>query len=169
MLSKEEDGHTSEILFSLPLNRGKIVSAKWCAVVSNIVLLNVFCVAVYTMGFVILGEKIPQKEFLLYHFMQIIMQIELAALGYVISAFMKKNKLGLGLGIALLFYAYDLIARIIPDLSEYKWISPFSYANAADVFSTGEIQMDATVFGLVVLGISLCVAYFTYVKRDLAS
>lgn len=169
MLSKEEDGHTSEFLFSLPIGRGKVILSKWCAVVTHIILFNLLCVGLYVLGFLILGEEIPAKEFILYHMMQVVMQIEIAALCYGISAWMKKNKLGLGLGIVLLLYAYDLIARVIPDLSDYKIISPFSYANAADVLSTGEISVAAVVIGAIVLVFSVCMAFAVYVKRDLAA
>lgn len=169
MLSKEEDGHTSEFLFSLPIARGKTVAVKWCSIISNIILLNLFCAGVYLLGIEILGEDISLKEFFMYHAMQVIMQLEIAAVCYAISAFMKKNKLGLGLGLVLLLYAYDLIARVIPDLSEYKVITPFSYANAADIFSSGEIDMTAGSIGAVVLVFSILAAFWVYTKRDLAA
>ena len=169
MLSKEEDGHTGEFLFSLPIARGKAVIAKWCSVASHIFLFNLFCVGIYLLGFILLGEEVPMKEFILYHTMQLLMQLQIAAICYAVSAFMKKNKLGLGLGIVLLLYAYDLMARVIPDLSDSKILSPFSYANAADILSTGEISATATVLGVVILIISLCLAYIVYDKRDLAT
>lgn len=168
MLSKEEDGHTGEFLFSLPIARGRAVAAKWCAVVTHVLLFNMLCVGLYLCGIAILGEEMPMREFFLYHIMQFFMQLEIAAICYVISAFMKKNKLGLGLGIVLLLYAYDLIARVIPDLSDYKIISPFSYANAADILSTGEISVAAALIGTGVLIISMIVAHLVYVNRDLA-
>lgn len=169
MLSKEEDGHTSEFLFSLPVARGKVVLAKWGAVVTHIVLFNMLCVGIYLIGFAILGEDIPAKEFALYHLMQLFLQVELASICYGISAFMKKNKLGLGLGIVLLFYAYDLIARVIPDLSDYKMISPFAYANASDILSTGEVSAAAAILGAVILVAGVCISFGAYTKRDLAS
>ena len=81
----------------------------------------------------------------------------------------KKNKLGVGLGIVLLLYAYDLIARVIPDLSDSKVISPFSVANASEIFSTGEIEKTAAIIAAAVLIVSICIAYMGYTKRDLAS
>lgn len=169
ILSKEEDGHTGEFLFSLPVSRVKIITAKWCATITEIFIFNVSCVCIYVLGFVILEEEMPVKEFLLYHIMQIVMQIEIAGICFVISACMKKNKLGVGLGVVLLLYAYDMIARVIPDLSDYKVISPFSYANAADIFSTGEILVSAIIVGIVLLVASVSMAYVVYGKRDLAS
>ncbi len=169
MLSKEEDGHTSEFLFSLPISRKKAVAAKWCAAMVHIILFNIICVCIYKLGIVILGEEISDREFLLYHIMQILMQLEIAAICYAISACIKKSKLGFGLGIVLLLYAFDMITRVIPDLSDYKIITPFSYANAADVLSTGEIYNEAAILGIVILTFSVCISHVVYSGRDLAA
>lgn len=169
LLSKEEDGHTGEFLFSLPVAKGKVVAAKWCAAVTHIFLFNLLCVGLYLFGILILGEEMPMKEFLLYHIMQLVMQLEIAAVCFVLSAFSKRNRLGVGLGIVLMLYAYDLIARIIPDLSDRKIISPFSYANAADILSTGKIDTAALIIGIAVLVCCLCTSLAVYTKRDLAS
>lgn len=169
MLSKEEDGHTSEFLFSLPISRGLTLAAKWCGIMTHIFLFNLFCVGIYLLGITITGEEMPVKEFFLYHMMQLFLQLEIAALCYAISAFMKKNKPGFGLGVVLLLYAYDLIARVIPDLSDYNAASPYSYANAADLFSAGTIDTTAFLIGAAVLLISLCIAYKVYTQKDLAT
>ena len=97
------------------------------------------------------------------------MQLEIAGICFCMSSFMKKNKLGAGLGIVLLLYGYDLMARVIPDLSDYKIISPFSYANAADILSTGEISVSATVVGVIVLLVGVVLSYAVYTRRDLAA
>ncbi len=167
MLSKEEDGHTGEFLYTLPVSREKILASKAACVVTHIFFFNLLCVVMYVIGFRILGEEISIKEFSLYHVMQVLMQIEVGAVCYCISAFMRKNKLGIGLGVVLLFYAYDMIARVVPDLAEYKVISPFSYANAADIFSTGEVEVLAVGVGMCVVCISFIVAGRVYIKRDL--
>lgn len=169
MLSKEEDGHTSEFLFSLPVAREKVLFAKWLAIGTDVVLFNLCCTCLYLLGIAVLGEEMPMKEFFLYIAMQVLMQLELAAVCYAISSFLKKNKLGVGLGLVLLFYAYDLIARVVPDLEKYKPVSPFAYANAADILSTGKIQTGAAVFGAAALILSLCMAAFVYGRRDLAA
>lgn len=169
MLSKEEDGHTSEFLFTLPVSRAKVITSKLSAVITNVILFNVICVGVYALGIVLLDEDIDFDRFLLYHGMQLLMHLEIAGICFGLSAFMKKNKLGLGLGIVMLFYAYDLMARVIPDLKDYKLFSPFSYANAADVFSTGEVEIPALILGMGVMIVCVIAAYVRYGKRDLAA
>ena len=56
MLSKEEDGHTSEFLYTLPIARRKVISAKWGAVLSQILLFNLLCAGLYLLGIVIIKE-----------------------------------------------------------------------------------------------------------------
>ena len=168
ILSKEEDGHTSEFLFSLPVSRGKVIAAKWWAAAVHVVLFNVLCVVLYLTGIRILGEEMPMPEFFLYHGMQILMQLEIAAICFAFSAFLKKNKLGIGLGIVLLLYAADMMARVISDLKKCKLFSPFSYANAADILSTGSVDTAAVVIGIVLLAAGIVCAHVVYGKRDLA-
>lgn len=169
MLSKEEDGHTGEFLFTLPVSRGKVVLAKWGAIVTHVVFFNLICVGLYLVGIMALGEEMPMKEFFLFQGMQVVLHFEVAAVCYAVSAFLKKNKLGIGLGIVLLLYAYDLMARVVPDLEKVQWISPFAFSNAADILSTGEIKTGATVFGVLVLILGLATAYGRYTKRDFAT
>lgn len=169
MLSKEEDGHTSEFLYTLPVSRVRVITAKIVAMITNILIFNVLCVGMYLLGFAVLGESVPAKEFFMFHLMQFVMQLEIAGICLGLSACMKKNKLGVGLGIVLLFYAYDLIARVIPDLSDYKVISPFAYANAADIFSSGEVPFTALIIGVAVMAAGIIASYVVYTKRDLSA
>ncbi len=169
MLSKEEDGHTSEFLFTLPIAREKVITSKLLAILSNVVMFNVISVGAYFLGIVILGEDISYERFFLYHGMQLLMHLEIAGICFGLSAFMKKNKLGLGLGIVMIFYAFDLMARMIPDLKDYKLLTPFSYSNAADIFSTGNVDDTALVLGMVAMVLGTVAAYVRYGKRDLAA
>lgn len=169
MLSKEEDGHTSEFLFTLPLSRTKVITSKLAAVITNVIIFNVVSVGAYTLGIVILDENIDFVRFFLYHGMQVLTQLELAGICFGLSAFMKKNKLGLGIGIVVICYAYDLMVRVIPDLSDYKLISPYSYSNAADIFNTGKIEVPALVLGMIIMMVCVGAAYVRYGRRDLAA
>lgn len=169
ILSKEEEGHTGEFLYTMPIRRGKVVVMKWLAVVTQIILFNILAVSVYVCGILSLGEEITWKDYSLYHGMLLLLQLEVAAICFAISAFSKKNRLGIGLGVVLVLYGYDMMARVIPDLSDYKLISPYAYANAADIFSTGKTDETALIVGMVILVISFVVAYLCYTRRDLAS
>ena len=169
MLSKEEDGHTGEFLYSLPISRGKAVTVKALSLALTILLFQVVCGVLYVLGFVILGEDVPWQEFMTFMGMQLVMNLEIAAICFAVSAVSKKNKLGMGLGLALFLYLYDLMARVIPSLEDYIDIGPYSYANASQIFAGNELSAGAVAIGAAVLAIAVVMAYVGYLRRDLAS
>ena len=169
ILSKEEDGHTGEFLYSLPVSRGRAVTAKCLAVLINLVIFTVICGALYVLGFVMLGEEVLWKEMLIYLGRALLMNIEIATVALVISAASAKNRLGAGLGIALIFYAFDLIGRVVPDLKDYLFIGPFSYSNASEIFAGKETPAGAIILSIVLIVVALSSSYIIYLKKDLAS
>lgn len=168
LLSKEEEGHTGDFLHTLPISRKEVVGAKYMTLATGITVFNMISVAVYLLGIVILGEQIAMSEFFLYHGMQWMLHMEIGTVCFFISACNRKNKLGIGLGFTFLLYVWDLIGRVIPDLKNTLFLTPFSYANASDVFSTGTVEWKAFVVGLAVLMGALVGAFAVYEKKDLA-
>jgi len=169
IISKEEEGHTGEFLFSLPLSRKSVVIAKSLCVASMLVLFTLVCGVLYSLGFVILGEDIPTGEFLTYMFRQLLMNLEIAGVCLALSAISGKNRMGLGLGITLIFYLYDIIGRVVPSLKEYLFVGPYSYANASVIFSDGETPVQAFITATIVIVACAMFSVFYYDKRDLAS
>lgn len=169
LLSKEEAGHTSEFLNVLPVGRENIVLAKYMALVSNIVIFNLVCVVMYLLGFVCMGEEISGKEMFLYHLATMFMQIEIGTICFMISAFVKRNLIGAGLGITVIFFAADMMCRIVPAIEDLKYITPFYYSNASDIFTNGVVEGSLFVIGAVIVVLSFVVALFWYQKKDLAS
>ena len=169
MLSKEEDGHTGEFLYSLPISRRKVITVKALSLTVVILAFQVLCGILYVLGFVMLGEELPWQEFMTFMGMQLVMNLEIAAICFAVSAVSKKNKLGLGLGLALFLYLYDLMARVIPSLEDYIDIGPYSYANAPQIFAGNELSGAAIGIGAAVLVIAVVLSFAGYLRRDLAS
>ncbi|MBP5299245.1 MAG: ABC transporter permease, partial [Lachnospiraceae bacterium] len=123
----------------------------------------------YMAGFKALNEEIPMKEFMTFMGMNLLMNIEVAAICFGISSMNGKNKMGLGLGIALIFYVYDLIGRVVPDLKDSLFVGPYSYANASSIFSGKETDAMAVTCAVIITVIALASAFVIYDRRDLAS
>ena len=155
ILSKEEDGHTAEFTFTLPVAREKIIIAN--------------CAGCYQIGFLALGEKEITGEFLRFIALQLMMNTEIASICFLISAVSKKNRAGIGISIPVILYVYDLMARVVPDLEDVKFISPFSYANATEIFSREQPDRGAFVLGVLVIAALTVISGRIYAKRDLAS
>lgn len=169
ILSKEEEGHTGEFLLTLPISRSKVVAAKGLCVLICLVGFTTICGLCYVLGFAVLGESISWEYFYEFMGLQLLMNVEVGAICFALSAISGKNRMGLGLGIAMICYVYDLIGRVVPDLREYLWVGPYAYANASEIFSGAKVKVAAlwTAGIVIVLGVGL--AFFLYERRDLAS
>ena len=169
ILSKEEDAHTAEFLFAHPFTRASIVTSKLLALVANIILFALICTVCYIIGFAGVGADIPMKDLMTFMGLETLMNLEIMALAFFISSISKKNKYGAGLGIALAFYLYDIVGRVIPDFADYTFVGPFSFANATEVFAHHDIAGKGLVVSILVLIACLAGAFVTYCRRDLAS
>ena len=169
ILSKEEDKHSGEFLFSLPVSRSKVLAAKGGCIVILLILFTVICALFYICGFVYLGEELPTSEFTAFMLRQFLMNIEIAAICFGVSAFSGKSKMGLGLGIVLFLYVYDLMGRVVPDLKDYLFIGPYSYANASEIFSGIKVEPVALAVAALVTICCAALAFVVFNRRDLAS
>ncbi|MCR5329624.1 MAG: ABC transporter permease, partial [Lachnospiraceae bacterium] len=169
ILSKEEDGHSGEFLFSLPVSRSRVVAAKGLCLVCMLTAFTIICGCLYAIGFASMQETLPTGEFMSFMLCQLLMNIEVAAVCFTISSLSGKNRMGAGLGIALFFYAFDLIGRAVPDMKDYIIIGPYSYANASDIFAGKTSRAAAFVIAIAVTVCCTCFAFRYYERRDLAS
>lgn len=167
LLAKEESGHTAEFLCVLPIERGRIVWGKYLALVSNIAVLNIVCTGLYLCGFVMMGEPVDGKEMALYHLAAALMQLEVGTVCFFLSACVKKSIMGAGLGLTLLLFAADMMCRIVPAIEELKYITPFYYANAADIFTDGKMDAGMAAAGVGIIVIFYAAARWVYCKKDL--
>ena len=168
MISKEEEAHTGEFLFSLPVSRSRILAAKSICIVIMLVIFTFVCAFFYVAGLVMLKEEIPADEFVTFMLRQLLMNLEVAAICFGLSSLAGKNRMGLGLGVALLFYLYDVLGRVVPDLKDYLFIGPYSYANASEIFTDAEFPVRGIVVGLIFIACGVVFAFFNFEKRDLA-
>lgn len=167
MLSKEEMGHTVEFLCVLPISRASIVLQKFLAIIIYLTTFQVLCTLCYMGAFVQMKEEIPMEEMWVLAGAQLMLMIEIAAICFLISAWTKKNMMGAGLGIALLFFGMDIMCRIVPAIEDLKYITPFYYANATDIFTDTELDPKMFVIGGGIAVVSYLVANQKYVTKDL--
>lgn len=168
ILSKEEDSHTADYTFALPLSRKKIMAMKYLNVFVSLVIFAIICALLYVLGFIALGEKEMGTEFVQFMFYQLVMSVEISSICLFISAISKKNKLGLGISIAMLLYAYDLIVRVIPKLKNVIFLSPFSYANATNIFANKDIDIKAIVCAVFCILFFSSISWLYYDRKDLS-
>jgi len=166
-LSKEEEGHTSEFLFTLPYQRKTILLWKYLSVLVLILAFNAIAVGLSFLGIWQLDMTFSYQSMLQYHLLALLMQLELASLGFLISAISSKKQTGLAMGLVLLTYSLDMMVRIVPDLDKLKYLSPYYYASGADVFSQVDLDILLLIKAGVVILASLLFSVMILEKKDL--
>lgn len=169
ILAKEEEGHTTEFLYTLPLGRTRIVLEKYAAMCGLILLFHILCIAWIIAGFWGAGEMPPQKEFLIFHSLQLLMSLEIGSVCFLISSCNKKKPVGTALGIAVLLYVTDLMCRILPDLEGFKYATPYYFSNAADIFAGLKTDSAMPALHTAIMAAAAAAAVILYTKKDLSA
>lgn len=169
MLAKEEKEHTAEFLLSHPVKRESVVAQKLLALFIQIVFLNVAAFLLGLISILCIGEKLPLSEFSLLHLSYFLVQIEIGGICFGISAFLKKGSMGIGLGLAAVLYFLSLIQNLSKEAEFLKYITPYAYAQAADIVSNLKIDIVLVVLGMSYMLILVGFGFRYYVKKDIAA
>lgn len=166
-LSKEEEGHTSEFLYALPLSRRAIVFWKYLAILFNLVIFNLVCILLEAVAIWQIDLEFSFDLFLTYHGLAFLMQLELMSLAFFLSSLNSRKQVGLAFGLTFVTYTIDLMCRIIPDIDFVKYVTPFYYASGADVFSRTELDGSLILVAGAVILLSLYLASMVIERRDI--
>ena len=166
-LAKEEKEHTAEFLLTHPVSSEKVLAEKLLAVFSQIITLNLVSAIVTVLSVLAVGESVDAKVMLLLFLAYFMMQIEISAVTFGISAFLKGNGLGIGLGIAVLMYFLNIMANLTENAKFLKYITPFGYTEGADIISNSAIEVKYLAAGLVFTVTGLVAALLKYRKKDI--
>lgn len=166
MLSKEEEGHTAEFLYTLPVGRGCVVAWKYAAMAALILLFQAICILWIWLGFAGAGEMPERGHLILYYEAQLLMQLEVGSVCFLLSALCRKKQIGAALGLVILLYIADIMCRVVPDLEALGYITPFYFSNGADIFVNGEVEKGPALLGFAVVAVSPLLAAVVCQKKD---
>lgn len=169
LISKEETGHTAEFLYTHPVSRPHILCSKFAAMAGQLFIFNVICVLFALAGFAIAKEAPDFEAFLLYHLAQFVMQCQLAAYCFLLSAFAKRSSLGGGLGIMAALYFAALMGNISDKISWVKYLTPFWYADSARIISESAIDLPLLFLGIGCGAAAFAAAIYSYRKKDICA
>lgn len=162
-LAKEENDRTVEFLLSKPVTRSEVVTEKVLGYLICITLFNVilFGAAYLTFEQVKLRDY-PVKTLILLGAAYLMVQITFANIGLLISVFRaKRNSLtGLALWLVLGMYFMSTVTGLTPKLDFLKYLTPFKYADAADIILNGALSK---VYLVILLAVNIAAIFFSYV------
>lgn len=168
MLAKEEKDHTAEFLLTHPVSRKRVLTGKLLAVFAQLVIMNIVIYGAAVFSMVIIKEAVPWKEVTLLHVAYFLLQIEIAAICFCISAFLRRGGMGIGLGLATVFYFFNLIANIADSAKWLKYVTPFGYTEGSDIMSTGVLEADKIAIGIICAAVSVVIAFRQYSRKDIS-
>lgn len=170
IISKEERNKTVEFSLTLPVTRGKVVTAKTAVVVLNsIVLLLV------TWGVTIVGAQKYQPDSEFYQFVAIsmlaylLMQLIFLAMGILIGCAMKRHKRSGSLAVSILLGTYfaSILAGLSKDLEFLKYFSPFKYFDGGLMLRESRLEPNFILLSLGIIIVCMIGAFYSYTRRDL--
>ena len=166
ILSKEEKDRTAEFLLTHPVSRARIVTEKLVSVYAQIIAMNLVIYGISLGSIAAIGESVPWKELNLLHLAYFLLQAELAGICFGISAFVRRGSAGIGLGIAAGMYFLNLVANIAQAAEFLKYVTPFGYAEGADIIEKGCLDGTLVAIGLALGAIGIGAAYGKYCGKD---
>lgn len=166
-LAKEEKDRTAEFLLAHPISRMHLVTSKLISVFLQLVVLNVITYILSIASIAMIGEDIPWKELSLLHLAYFLVQVELAGICFGISAFLRRGGMGLGIGIASMMYFLNIVANISDSAEFLKYVTPFGFADSADIIENGNLEAGMIAMGISVAIICVALAYWNYQKKDI--
>ena len=166
ILSKEEKDRTAEFLLTHPVSKARIVTEKLVSVYAQIIAMNLVIYGISLGSIAAIGESVPWKELNLLHLAYFLLQAELAGICFGISAFVRRGSAGIGLGIAAGMYFLNLVANIAQAAEFLKYITPFGYAEGADIIEKGCLDGTLVAIGLALGAIGIGAAYGKYCGKD---
>ena len=168
VLAKEEKEQTAEFLLTHPISRRKTVTQKLFSVLLQIIILNIIVIAVTFISILIIGEEPEIRPLLLLFLAYFILQAETAAI-FGISAFISQSGLGIGLGIAALFYFLNIVANLTEDAKFLKYITPFGYTEGADIIADKCLKTEYLSVGLIFTALGIGIGFYRYCTKDIHS
>ena len=166
-LAKEEKEHTAEFLLTHPVSRAGVVTGKLLAALCELLILNAAVFGLSLGSIAAIGEAIPWKELFLLHLAYFLLQVEIAGVCFGISAFLQRGSVGIGLGVAVMFYFLNLIANLTESAEFLKYITPFGFAEGADIAANASLNTGLILLGMVYCAAGIVMAYLQYCRKDI--
>ena len=112
----------------------------------------------------LISSHLPPVNLL--HLAYFLLQAELAGICFGISAFVRRGSAGIGLGIAAGMYFLNLVANIAQAAEFLKYVTPFGYAEGADIIEEGCLDGTLVAIALALGAIGIAAAYGKYCGKD---
>jgi ABC-2 type transport system permease protein len=167
-LSAEEGDGTAEFLLTHPISRSKILLSKLLSIITRIIILNLAVCTTVLICMLAVSESADAGIMFLMFLGGIIMEIEIACICFMISAFLHRGGMAVGIGASMMLYFLNIVSNLIDDAKVLKYITPFAYSDSAKILKDGEINPIYLVCGMIITAAAIVIAFVKYNKKDIS-
>lgn len=166
-LAGEQKNGTAEFLLTHPVSRIRIAAEKLLYVAAQILALNVAVALICTLSILAVGVEANAGQVTLIFLAYTVLQLEIGAISFCISAFVKNGGFGIGIGVAMLLYFLNIVANISESIEFLKYVTPFAYTDSGYIINNNALEFKYLVIGIIVSAASVAVALWQFKKKDI--
>ena len=166
MLSKEEGRHTAEFLFPHPVSRLWVLVQKYLAMLLQLCFFCGVNMAASLLALSITGQPYEMQVFLRMQLGIFLLMVNLGTLSFGVSAFLSRDSLALGIGLALAMYFISILINLKVGIDALRYITPYYYSLPAQLVDVG-FKMQFVRLGLGIAFGVLALGFIRYMSKDL--
>lgn len=166
-LSGEERDRTAELLLTHPISRTRVVTEKLLSVLLRIVVFNLAIAGVVSIAAVAIGVEADAGKMALLFLSNFLLQLEVVGITFGISACLRSNGMGIGIGLALGLYFINILSNLTEKAEFLKYFTPFSFADGAAIVGGGSIEWKYLAVGAPLALACAAFAYWYYNKKEI--
>jgi ABC-2 type transport system permease protein len=170
IIVKEERDRTVEFALTLPVTRGRVVSAKTAAAGVNCVALLLVCWGITLVGAQPFAPDAAFRTFVSISMLSfLLMQAIFLALGILLGCALKSYKRATSLAMSILLGTYflSILSGLSDKVAFLRYLSPFKYFDPVLMMRESRLEMGFVGLSVVVAAVCFAAAYVAYQRRDL--
>jgi ABC-2 type transport system permease protein len=170
IISKEEGKKTAEFLLVKPITRAEIVTSKLAVYMTLVTALWIGVSLMELVGLYFMGSDSPEiGSYFTMSFYGYLLILLFGCVGMVVSLFIKRGRsvLGLSVGIVLISYLFDVMAKLSEKASKLAAISPFHYLDTSVAAETYGLQAGNVMFFVAASALCLVATFVLYRRKDI--
>ncbi len=167
ILLKEENDKTIEFLYSKPVSRNKIVTAKIICGIINIFIFTTVLTIVNLIALIKI-EDFKLKEFLMISIIPILLYYMIFFIVLFISTFYNKTKkvMSIGIGIVFVSYIMQIIGNMGENIEIVKKLSLFEFVSSRYIILNNSIDTKYLIIGIAIIIVTMLGTYYRYNRKE---
>jgi ABC-2 type transport system permease protein len=170
IIAKEEGRRTAEFLLTRPLTRDEVVAAKVVAALVYVFALNIV-MALMSWGSLrlFISQPIDQAAFWVLSSYSLLLNLAFAALGFFLSLLVRRGRVTMALGVAVVLGAYflDVFSKASTQAAPFGWLSPFHYVDSEVLRPGYGLEWWRVLILVGVTAVFILVTFLRYRRKDI--